>query len=109
MLWLIDFNRTCVTGLSGCIGDFPRQGYDSGRQFCGVVAAWLGDATKSSRLSLSRPSISPWVMVMVATKQEFISACSKLKVRQVTAIKLNHYFCTFCCDLVGTIESGCRC
>ena len=35
-----------VAGLSGYLVAPPRRGYGSGRQFCGVVAVSLGDATQ---------------------------------------------------------------
>ena len=72
------------------LGNPPRQGYYRRRQFCGAVAALLGKRTTPSRLSSLPPLGSPWMMVMETTSLESFSICSKLKLRQVIAIKLNY-------------------
>ena len=55
-----------------------------------MVAAWLDDTGRGVAMSAAPPSGSPWTMNMEATTLESFSTCSKLKVRQVTAIKLNY-------------------
>ena len=53
----------------------------------GTIAA-LGDATHAVLMSSPPPSGSLWTMAMLATKLKSISILSKLKVRQLTVIRL---------------------
>ena len=85
-----------------------RRRYDSRRRFCGVIAASLVDATHAVLIVLVAAIRMALDMTMAATKLEPISILSKLKARQVKAITSNYVDCTFCCDLVDVIESGCR-
>ena len=67
----------------------PRvEGTIAGGPFCGVVAAFLGDATHVVLIILVG-AIRIVLDAMVATKLEPISILSELKTRQVKAIKSN--------------------
>jgi len=89
--WLICFNRPPSVSLSGCLGTPHFKGTIlRGRQFCGVVVTWIGDAAHTVWSSASPPLGLPWTLTTVATNLESIITCSKLKVSQVTAIRLNY-------------------
>ena len=69
------------------------KAYDRKGQFCGAVAAWLEAAWHTPALvswSRQRPSRSPWVMTMAASRVNTISRYNELMILWFRAIRLNY-------------------
>ena len=86
VLWLIRFKVNRRHWPQWVLGYPPCQGYDSGGQFCGIVATWLGGSTQVAAIALVAANAT---MEMATMRLGYISECIKLKTmcRQVVAIK----------------------